>query len=769
MKLSIAWIFDHIDADWRKIDIPDLVTRFNQTTAEIEGVYKVHTDMNSLFFAQVQEIKADSIILQTDTNKTITLSIRADAQNDSYYLIKKLNGENTWARGYDVGGTRDVLIPAIAMDDDLRKNWRQHFEQEDYILQVDNKSITNRPDMWGHRGFAREIAAILDLPLKPFNTFLFDVKVHEFENKAPASVQEPWAIEIEKNSGCNRLALNYIRNVIYTPSLLWMAHRLLRVDARAIDAIVDATNYVMLDIGQPMHAFDADKLPAKKIVVRRAYKKEKLTLLDEQVIELTPDDIVIADGKTPVSLVGVMGGALSGIGLQTKNILLESGHFDPTPIRLSAARHKVRTEASARFEKSLDPSQNIYAIQRFIRLMQDASIGMDVSREVISVGLLSEPKKIMVSHDFIEKRLGTSITPEFVYKTLNKLEFKVDTAGNMYSITVPTFRATKDINIKEDIVEEIGRFIGYGTIPQQMPLMRSKAAELSHLMRLRSIKNLLAYGMQMHELYNYAFYDESFLRQLNWQPSDAASVKDPVSENWQCLVTSLIPHMFKAVVLNHVHHEQLRFFEWGRVWTNHKDITETKKLAGILFDKKSISFYDGKALLHQLFNALDLEVDWQQVQHPTQPWWAPYQTAHIMYQGNVVGIAGSVDTLFFNKLAEGTAFIFELDGDFLINTKPEAKRYAPSSKYPEVIRDISMLVPLNRTFQELQTAVAHVDDRIVSIVLIDFFQKAEWQDQKSLAFRFVIRDDHKTLTKEEVDTIYHKVVKVLEKQGATIR
>ncbi len=775
MKISIAWVFDHIDTssihgDWQSIDMVDLINRFNQTTAEIEHMQKISVNLDILHVAQIQTI-GDTTCSVRDENGTIhTLATRSGLEVGQWYLIKQTDSL-AWASMHDMGGSRDILMPAVMIEESRVKDWKNQFEQNDYVIDVDNKSINHRPDMWGHRGFAREIAAILNLPLKPFKNFLATAEIESFDHQSPAHDENrPWMFAIEKEIGCSRFAAQHIARIDYTPSLLWMAHRLARVDARAIDAIVDTTNYVMFDIGQPMHAFDADKLAGNRLLVRTAHQGEQLHILDGQTIELKTEDIVVTDGQKPVALAGIMGGLYTGVSITTKSIVLESACFNAMTIRHSATRHKIRTEASARFEKSLDPNQNVYAIRRFLALLDGIALPQQQEATIISLGALVSPKNIEVPHLFIEQKLGVSLKPAFILDTLNKLAFEVQELKGIYHITIPTFRATKDVHIKEDIVEEIGRYFGYANIPSQLPKVTSKPSDLTPIIRLRNIKQFLAYACSMRELYNYALYDESFLRTINWQPGKTLTVMDPVSENWERLVTSLIPHMFKAIAHNAADHDQLRFFECGRIWDVTRTDSEEKKLAGIIFDKKNtIDFYDAKTTIEKLCTMLGLTISWVKVDAPDKPWFTPYQTALLMHKDQQVGIAGKVNPAFLNTITEGDAFVFELDSDFLVHGTSKAQRYQPVSKYPDVSRDVSLFMPLTAQVDDILNTLTHIDEHIVSVNLIDFFEKAEWHDKKALAFNIVLRDHYKTMSKDEVDIIWNKIVQALEQQGAVIR
>jgi hypothetical protein len=287
MKVSIAWVLDHIDADYHSLNIPALITKINQTTAEIERSYPVKINLNNLSLATIQATAPAITAYSAEWDASVPLPKRDGIKKGQIYLVSKKTGEYHWATSLDLGGHKEMLLPALHLPEkELNGTWKKKFETQDYIFEVDNKSINHRPDLWGHRGFAREIAAMLDLPLKPLSTFC--AKVPTIKSS------KSWHLAITPKAGCNRLAGLFVPGIKSANSLLWMVSRLSRVDSKAINAIVDCTNYVMLDISQPMHAFDADKISKKSLTARRAANKEQLTLLDDQKIELTSDDIIIA-------------------------------------------------------------------------------------------------------------------------------------------------------------------------------------------------------------------------------------------------------------------------------------------------------------------------------------------------------------------------------------------------------------------------------------------------------------------------------------------
>jgi phenylalanyl-tRNA synthetase beta chain len=776
MKISIAWVFDHIDADVAKVDVPKLIERFNATTAEIEGFEKVKIDLDLFSLAQLRSIEPRVKVHSPEWDLDGSLSKRDDLQAGHWYLIIKREKMYDWATSADLGGQKDMFLPAVLVSAAEQKGgWKKKFEATDYIFTVDNKSITHRPDLWGHRGFAREIAALLNLPLKPLADFVVDHEITTYDHPAPVDKDMPFRITIENREKCHRFAGLYMPKVVMSPSLLWMASRLSRVDSRSINAVVDFTNYVMLDLSQPMHAFDATALKNKSIVARSALNKEKLTLLDDQTIELSQEDLVISDGDGPVALAGIMGGKQSAVNLETTTLFLESANFEAAGIRRTAQRYKLRTEASARFEKSLDLNQNTDAILRFLKLLDDANIPHTSARFIASLGRPARPLELPVQHSFIESRLGTTVAPEFVVHTLKKLDFGVKKMAQddscVYQLLVPTFRSTKDITIPIDIVEEVGRFYGYSSIPFTLPLVETRFESNYWVHQIYKMKELLAFGLSMRELYSYALFDESFLRSIHWEPSQTAQIQDPVSENLYRLVTTLMPNLLKAVQENSADHDQLRFFEWGRCWEKYgTGITETKLLSGIIFDKKKpVDFYDAKALLEQFFAMLHLPVQWQHADTLPYPWFHDAQTAVLIHEGKTVGMAGVADPHFLKEVTEGYAFIFELNGDFFERYMPAVHRFVPMPKYPAVDRDVSVLVPLSLTVDELIHMILNVNNKLTKVELVDMFQKKEWKDQRSLTMRYTMRDETKTMTKAEVDVIHAKIVKTVEAAGATVR
>lgn len=776
MKISLSWIFDYIDSSLASVDVVQLVHLFNTHTAEIESFEKKTLPLESLFLVRVESVFADKIVVFCpETNKNIDLPVRSDAVVSKYYLIKSNGSIFHWVSLADLDSDKEGLFCAVSVaHQELEGAWRNRILVTDYILDVDNKSINHRPDLWGHYGIAREVAAILNLKLKPLGLFLGKQSVLTFENKSLKSEKSSFRVTIEDTAGCSRFAGLLCDAVESKDSDLAMAIRLVRVGGKPIDAVVDITNYVMFDVGHPMHVFDADAFTSSEVIVRKAQKEELITILDGAELKLAESDLVVANDKHAVALAGIMGGKNSGFSSKTKRIFLEAAGFHPTVIRLTAQHFKIRTEASTRFEKHLDPMQNITAIQRFLYIAKRLGVIANVQESIVSVGQVIEPAPFEISHDFIEKRIGSTIEQSFIVDTLQHLGFNVvvkqDQQKIVYDILIPTYRMTKDIRIKEDILEEIVRMYGYDKIAYK-PVMRPAEPFDTHEMRnVADIKKHLAFASGMHEVRDYLFYDESFIKRLHFNPTQTISVKNPGSENWARLVTSLVPHLIKNIEINVTKKDHIRFFEWNRIWHNNShDFQEQTSLAGVIFDKKSIDFYDMKKELQGLWDLLGVDVIWSKPAGDVAVWYDKNKTAELFVGSRLLGVAGILSQQFLKPVLEGHAFGFELDADFLASLKAEKKVFKAWSKYQNVTYDVSLMVPLKVASSELISAIKSASEKIIEVDLVDFFEKEDWADQRALTFRYTMSDRAKTLDKKDIDGIVSLVQKALQVYDVVIR
>lgn len=799
MKLSISWIFDHIDAKWEKQDIKALIQKFNVTSAEIEDFYEVEFNLSNFAVCKIEK-SGEKVckVSVPEWNLQADLPARDDSRSfvnienkDLFYLVKKNDTVINWATLKDFNQDKDGFIPPLdILPKDIDGGWKKKFETKDIILEIDNKSITHRPDMWGHRGFAREIAAMLDLDFIEPNKFLVEKDVFTYDKLAKPTKSNPISIEIKDEKDSRRFAGIYFDFIENKPSDPLVVSRFLKVGVRPINAIVDITNYLTLDWSQPVHAYDSELIDGKQIIVRRAKNKEKLLLLDDSELELSDKDLVIADSKKPLGLAGVMGGKNSIVGPKTKSIFFESANFDAATIRRTAFRYALRTEASARFEKTLDPNQNIEGILRFLKLLKDLNIPFKCADEILSVGIPAEEQTIDISHDFFEKRSGLKFKDLDIIVPLERIGFKViknlvqqkdlQDREIVYSITIPTFRGSKDVEIPEDILEEVIRFYGFERIPMDLPKLEKEPSEnVDSVLRLRKIKYFLVNSAKMFEQQNYIFLDEQFLQTLGISNQKvAAQLINPASQNYQRLLNSLLLNLFKNIQDNYHVQDHLRFFEFARIWNPGKkdEIIEKKSLAGLIFDKrKEVDFYECKNYITDLFDLLGLDlnsVEFKKVESPKHSWQAAYQSAQILFDKKEIGVLGKVDKVFLSKLdvlPESDAFYFELDGDFLLSFEPAIKKFKGMPKYQDTYFDLSFLVPIKLEVKEVQDKLEKLDDLVVDTKLIDFFEKEDWLDKRSLTFRITLNSPEKTLESDQIEDVRLKAIKVVSKLGAELR
>lgn len=776
MKLSLAWIFDHIHGSWKAIDVTKLIEKFNVTIAEVDCAKHITFVPEEFSLVRVDQIKGEQIIVFDFEHQTVhELPLRSDAKEGDFFILKKENNAWRWAQLTDWFSSKSNLISAVSCQEkDRAGGWKKELDTEDWIIEIENKSITHRPDLWGQRGMAREIATLAKMDLVDENSLFANVPVQEEAATFTATAKVPFSSKITNRQVCDRFSFLSIPAIESVPSNPAMAFRLARVDARPIDFIVDATNYVMLETGQPIHAFDAQTI-TKSIEPVFAQAGEKLTLLDGEQITLTNQDLVIADGThKPLALAGVMGGKATGVTQNTKSLLVESAHFDATTIRLTATRHKKRTDASARFEKNIDPMGNVNALRRFAFLLEKQYASSVTMNGIVSLGAPTKDIIITVKHNFLQERVGVTFDSYFVIETLTKLGFGVRSSGQQdaieYHVDVPAYRR-QHIHLPEDILEEVVRFYGFEHIVPQnptRPMLRHKA---EWVYKKRLIKNMLAFSFGAREVNNYNLYDEDFLQKINYMPHNAAAVKNPVSDRAFKLVTSLMPHLLKNIEQNKATQSHIRLFEWNRCWhKKHNEVIEKQMVAGIVYQKDTpIDFYQMKYEFSKLFDALSFSIEWHKASEELEPWFHRYQTAQLLHNGVVIGNAGMVSPAFLHSVTEGNAFIFEFDAQQLIGNNEPVKKFVPLSKFPKSSFDISMLIPLATTTRTVIDAIKQVDARIVDVDLIDFFEKEAWLEHRSITVRCAIQDEEKTLTKEDIDAIYQRITALLIKQGAQIR
>lgn len=765
MKLSLKWILDHIVSFPTSVKVHDIITALNRSTAEVELSQQFAVQSSSFKYVNLEAIdESQAIVACQNSDERISLSIRSDLVIGRTYLLYKEGASWRWALLSDFGSSKDGCMPAVIAEDFSQISWH------DDILEVDNKSITHRPDLWCHRGFAREIAAIFNLKLKPLEEIVDSVEVH-YSSSYHANTGA-LKVELQPDSPVRRLAVCEMPSVSWSPSLPSIAARLALVDSRPIDALVDFTNYVMFDIGQPMHAFDRSVFKNNTLRIRNAHQGESLVLLDGSSYQLHQDDVVVASVE-PLSLAGVMGGRLSGVNDKVSSLVIEAGTFHPTVVRLTAARAKVRTESSMRFEKSLDPENPLLALCRYLTLLNRYGFHAE-TMPIVVLGRDVSTVSMSVKHSFIESRLGIKISSDSVIKTLQSLGFLVSFDNvDEYRVEVPSWRSTKDVNRPEDIVEEIGRMYGYDRIEPQVPSRSMQPFSMVGLRLKRFVEDVSAFGMSMHQVVNYPFYDEEFIKRLSWEPLVSLRAKNPMSSNLTRLVTSLIPHMLKNIAANAPLEERIQLFEINKRWAIlDSAVLELRELAYCWWSKEAFTFYQAKESLSKLEQAFGIRFVYRKARQDElydKPWYDVYQSAVIELNGQSIGLIGSLVPSFYTQVCDGSIVAAEINYDALIELLSDKRSYKHTSKFPKTWFDISMFVPLVVDVFSLKAVVKNVDQRIIAVDLRDYFENAAWTDVRSVTLRYVVQDNEKTLGSDDIDDIWKRVHLAVKELGVTTR
>jgi phenylalanyl-tRNA synthetase beta chain len=643
----------------------------------------------------------------------------------------------------------------------LKPGERLESIKPDWIIEIDNKSLTHRPDLWGHFGMAREVATIT-------SGRLVDPVRLEVIPPGDAAI----GVEIEDHVLCPRYSALVTENVKVAPSPLWLQARLEAIGLNPINNIVDVTNYVLAELPQPMHAFDADKLEGKAIFVRRARSEELLAALNGQSYTLTSDDLVIADSRGAVAIAGVIGGSDTAISDTTTRIVLESANFHAATVRLTSSRHKLRTDASMRFEKSLDPENTVRGLARVVELLREICPGARI------VGGLADnwigpplPITIEISVEFINRRLGESLTENRVRSILEALGFRVTTTSpGHFSVIVPSWRATKDISLREDLVEEIGRIVGYEEITPAIPLLPA-VVPYSDPMRpyLRSVRQQLT-AQGFTEVYNYSFVNESQWQRFGFAADDHIAVSNPIASELTHMRRSLLPGVFDNILRNVRNFREFRLFEIGReIHPQPESLPkEEEHTVAVIFGPHTDEqdFFEGKRVVECVFPGAVLRGA------KALAWEHPARAAEIRWHGELIGRLFELHpALLESEGVEGRAVLFDVDLQIAQALAETPKEYRPLRRYPTSAFDLSIVTELRKPVADIQDELVRLGaDAIVSIEFVrQYAGPPLGSGQKSVSYRLEAGAPDRTLTSEETSEIRARIIEGMQRAGYDLR
>ena len=638
----------------------------------------------------------------------------------------------------------------------------------DYILDL---SITpNRADALSMRGLTYELGAL-------YNNKVDFKDVEKEENYKETSLQ----VSIESKS-CRNYVGQVVKNVEVKSSPLWLQTRLMNSGIRPINNIVDITNYVLLEFGQPMHAFDKD-LVGDKIVVRDAKEGEVLETLDGEERKLQTTDLVITDGTRAIALGGVMGGKNTEVNEGTKNIILESAYFNPTSVRRTSATLGLRSDSSARFEKGIDPNMQKAALARAVELILELCPNAVVES---SVGIVNkEDEKIVeITTTYINNYLGITLSTEEIVAILEGLSFVVEVTGENLVVKVPTRRP--DISIKQDLVEEVIRIYGYDNLASTLPkFSKTTKGGLTYSQRMvRDLRAVYA-SLGFNDTINYSLVSEEEATEYTLENHHKVRLLMPMTETHSTLRQSLIPGLLNTVQYNVARKQKdLKLLEIGRVFFGSGDdniqpketlylsaaLTGEERTTKWLKESSTLDFFAAKGYLEVVFERLGLD-EKVTYKKSTLDGMHPGRFAEVYLDEKRIGFIGEVHPQVADKLGLNKTYVFEINLDEVISESKVKPKYEEVTKYPEITRDIAMLVDVKDEYQNIYNVVESVNNKLISKVeLFDLYVGAELlAGKKSLALTITYSDKQKTLTDEEVTSVHDKVLAALTAYGAIIR
>ena len=811
MKVSLNWIRDYVqlpaDADLKKLaydltmstveveDATDLGASFHDMVVGVINTIEQHPNADKLkvcktdIGGRVEDIVCGGSNLREGMKVAVALPgamCKWHGEGDLVEIKKsKLRGVDSYGMicGAVEIGLADLfptkeeahILDLSDFDAPAGTPLADALDLNDIILEIDNKSMTNRPDLWGHYGIAREIAALYDLPMTQFPHFDRNV-----ENTSG------FHVTVEDAERCPRMTGTQIENVCVKPAPYWMQVRIWKTGMRPINALVDITNYVMLATGQPSHAYDSDHI-AGHIIVRRAKAGETLTLLNGKELPLSTDDLTIADDAGIVGLAGVMGGAKDSILPTTSKVILEIANFQAAGIRRTALRYDTRTEASARYEKAIDPERCDQALDLSMQLFSDLYPEMKVTGLVDEYPRHLKQAEIDVPLSWLERRLGKRLSPDEIKHKMELLGYSITFNGDNMHVVVPTWRSTGDVSIQADIMEEVARMYGYENFEAE-PITTTFDGAINQLDKdlERRIKEYLAIRCGMQEIFTYPWMEESYVNAVLQSTEGILSLSTPPSPAERFVRSSLLPNLCKAVVKNERYFNEFSIFETAQVFRDEnytspydereKLPSQRKNVAGAFAttDKDITAlFRKAKGVVEMMARYVHMEaLTFKQTEKPV---WADNVVWLNIYRGDEK--VGDL-ALLAKKVSMAcgiknmNVMLFQLDQDSLVPLKSRTNTFTHLAEYPMTDYDISLLVDGSVQWKDVAQTVRGIKSELLhGAAFVDEYRgKQVPAGKKSLTLRLAIGSKDKTLTSAEIEEVASGVLnKIAKRFGAELR
>lgn len=789
MNLSMRWLREFVDVSASDREFAEKMT---MSGSKVEGFKKEGAALKNIVVGKVLEIKkhpnADklSVCQVCVGEKTVQIITSATniAVNDrvSVALDGAILADSTEIKS---GAIREVLSDGMFCSIQEIGVTKQDFPQADengiFILDADcnlgenicdaigfNDTVfefeitSNRPDCFSVIGLAREVAATFDKPLN-----LHTPKI----TRAIPAPECTVSVDVSEPELCPFYSARVVKNVKIQPSPRWLRERLRAMNVRPINNIVDITNYVMLEYGQPMHAFDLERIAGRKICVRRAKSGETITTLDDIKRNLTAEDLVIADENGPLAIAGVMGGEMSGVSQDTTTIVFESANFDPSAVRLAAKRHSMRTDSSARFEKGLDASNCQPALERACELIEILGAGEVTEEFVVCDNHTAQKTRIPLDADWLNGFLSTNIPKAEMVRILSKLGLEVD--GE--TVVVPSYRP--DIVNKADIAEEIARFYGYNNIESQ-PLQGDSCGKYSARQKFESLVASTMVSLGLSEIMTYSFispkdYDKILLPATHPR-RNCVVISNPLGEETSVMRTTALPSMMASIARNYNNrNEKAHLFELAKEYfpNENGELPEEKNklIVGLYGD--ATDYFHLKGILEVLLKVLRID-EYDVCATREDASFHPGRCADFSMNGKSFGIAGEIHpTVCQNYGVDCRVYVFSIDLDMLFEAYKKDVSYTPIPKFPAVSRDIALICDEQLAVLNLQKIISQAAGPLLEEVkLFDLYQGEQIEPgKKSVAFRLFLRAKDCTLNEEQVSLTMQQVIDALNQHGVRLR
>lgn len=805
MLVSIDWIRDFVTVP--NLPAKDIYTRFTLATAEVEGIETVNEHLEKIVIAEILSFEkhpeADKLNLVTftignnDVRKVVCgasnvkvgikipyASIGVKLPNGLLLEPKKIRGvlsEGMLCSEEELGFAEESEgIMELPSDAPLGMNMLDYFKlKKDTILDIDNKSLTHRPDLWGHFGMAREFGAMFEVELcNRFTKEWSDGLKKNFTASA-----SPVLPRFEGDSaGISYWGLS-LDNVTVKDSPEWMKARLKACGLRSINNIVDISNYVMLELGMPLHIFDRDLIAGNEVVIKKLSTDETFKTLDDIERKLIAGDTVIADKNGTLVLAGIMGGKNSGVTETTKNIFIEVANWKAAMVRRTSTRLGLRTDSSQRFEKTLDSHLTERTLLRTLEMILELCPGAKVVGKAEYAGAnLAETRQLVIKTSLkkIKTVLGYELTDDRLKSILHALDFKTVEQEGSLLVTVPTYRSTKDIEQEADLIEEIGRIIGYDNISPVSPLDIIAPVKLTEMQKIqRRVRDFMVLQGKSFEVMSYPLIGESLLKKVTWPSIPNLKLINSLSQDHDLMRPSLIPSLLEMSESNSKHSDRFRFFELGRAYT--EDASQFSKealhLGAVFFDKDKSTFIEMTNVVTNLLASLNLSAEFVERNAkfanslvPVE--WIgnhPFEYTNIRVMGKFAGAIFTVHPLVMRNLkikGHLTVCLFDLSLFENFSAKDKTK-YKPLSKFPSSTFDWTVVVPGDKQVLEAVNSAKKVKlKELQSVQVLDIFPN---ENQKFVTLRAILADESGTLSSELLKQAESALVDATSKAGFNLR